>query len=86
MSDNEAYTVIYWAGGTVAGEWRKCLPVATFAQAKHLIEGIRRAGRVAWWLPKGMDMPDGPPDAEDFAQIDSVNRPRGADHEPPARC
>jgi hypothetical protein len=74
MNTDKTFTVIYWTGGTVAGEWRKCLPVATFAEAKRMIEDIRRGGRVAWWLPNGADARGGPPDAEDFEEVDRMVR------------
>jgi hypothetical protein len=74
MNTNKTFTVIYWTGGTVAGEWHKCPPVATFAEADKMIEDIRRGGRVAWWLPEGMDVPGGPPSAEDFGPLDRMVR------------
>lgn len=75
---NKTFTVIYWTGGTVAGEWRKCVPVATFAEAKQMLKDIRRGGRVAWWLPEGADMSEGPPDAEDFRALVRMVRRVGA--------
>jgi hypothetical protein len=74
MNTNKTFTVIYWTGGTVAGEWLKCQPVATFAEAKQIKGAIWRGGRVAWWLPEGADMPKGPPSAEDFAALDRLVR------------
>jgi len=41
------YTVIYWMGGTEGGQWRRCLAVATQAEAKAMAADVQRGGRVA---------------------------------------
>ena len=41
------YTVIYWMGGTQRGEWRRCLPVATMAEAQRQFGDIECGGRCA---------------------------------------
>jgi hypothetical protein len=40
-----SFTVIYWCGGSEAGRWERCLPVATRDEAERLLAEVERAGR-----------------------------------------
>lgn len=59
------YTVVYYIGGTQAGEWRKCLPVATMEAANTMADGVERMGYVAYARPTRewdvLGLPEGPP-------------------------
>lgn len=62
------HTVVYYIGGTQAGEWRRCLPVATIEAANTMAAEIERGGRVAYVRPTRewdiLGLPEGPPRRE----------------------
>lgn len=68
-----AFTVIYYAGGSASGEWRKTAPVATEAEAIQREADLERAGRPAMrqrsevWDAIGL--PSGAPHWWDFAKL-----------------
>jgi len=60
-----SYTVVFYMGGSAAGEWRRALPVASESEAREMAASIERGGRVALinrtevWDAVGL--PEGPP-------------------------
>lgn len=59
------YTVIYWMGGTQRGEWHRCLPVATKAEAVRQVGEIEAGGRCAHYhrteVWDSIGLPEGAP-------------------------
>lgn len=62
------YTVVYYMGGTMNGEWRRCMPVTTLDAANTMADEIERGGRVAIARPTRewdiLGLPEGPPRRE----------------------
>lgn len=67
------YTVAYWMGGSQHGSWKRCLPVATQAEAEAQAAGVVHAGRPAYVYETDflnvIGTPDDAPPSWDFDKL-----------------
>jgi hypothetical protein len=62
-------TVWYWIGGTVEGSWRRTFGGQSETALNDRLHALRIAGYVAHIGCVDIGAPDGPPSAEQFADV-----------------
>ena len=67
------YTVVYYQGGALAGEWRRCAPEASIEAARSMRSMLMSMGYPAWintteWWDRA-GLPSTPPVWWDFATL-----------------
>ncbi len=75
---NTSWTVVYYMGGTEAGEWRRALPVPTQEDAQRMADEIERGGRCALinrtMVWDSIGLPEGPPRRSLLSRQNPISR------------